>query len=119
MDNRPVTIFTDLDGTLIHHSGNVNDQFEKPLKLLNGTLEKLAEWDKLGYNIIITTGRKEGMRKRTEKQLQEAGIFYDQLIMGIGGGVRVLINDKKPDKDNKTAIAINIKRNEGVSNITL
>ena len=37
--------------------------------------------------------------------------------MGIGGGTRVLINDKKPDSDHETAISLSLKRNEGISKV--
>ena len=117
MDNRPKTIFLDIDGTLIEHSENISEQFIKTPKLLEGTLEKLSEWDRKGYNIILTTGRREGVRDITVKQLAELGIFYDQLIMGIGGGIRVLVNDRKKDKEYDTALAINLKRNEGIKSI--
>ena len=52
-------------------------------------------------------------------QLQENNIFYDQLIMGIGGGNRILINDRKPDSGIDTAYSINIHRNEGIAEIEL
>jgi hypothetical protein len=58
------------------------------------------------------TGRRESTRKDTERQLSESGIIYDHLIMGISSGVRILINDKKPDGE-KAAEAINLNRNEG------
>jgi len=116
-NNRPKTIFLDIDGTIIHHYGDLSSQQIKKPILLDGTIEKLIEWDKKGYNIILTTGRRESMRKKTIKELSEIGIFYDQLIMGIGGGVRVLINDKKNNSDECTAIAINLNRNEGVKSI--
>ena len=51
------------------------------------------------------------------EQLKEAGVFYDQLIMGLGGGERILINDLKPDSDNPTAHAINLIRNKGVKDV--
>ena len=117
MENRVKTIFLDIDGTIIHHYGDIISQYTKKPTLLEGTIEKLIEWDKKGYNIILTTGRRESMRKKTIKELSEIGIFYDQLIMGIGGGVRVLINDKKDGSDECTAIAINLIRNEGVKSI--
>ena len=59
------------------------------------------------------------MRKSTEKQLRKAGILYDKLLMGIGGGARVLINDLKPDRDGDTAIAINLKRDKGVEDVKI
>ncbi len=120
METRPNTIFCDIDGTLVIHSKPTDAQ--KPnhrLELLEGTLEKLIEWDRLGYNIILTTGRKESLRKSTEKQLAEVGIIYDQLIMGIGGGKRYLINDKKIDNNNDYAISINLERNKGIKDIII
>lgn len=119
MDTRPLTIFCDLDGSLVKHCGNLIKQLKQPLQLLDGTLDKLLEWERKGYRIIITTGRKESMRKRTIEQLEEAGIFYDQLIMGIGGGIRVLINDLKEDSEKPTAVAINPERNKGIKDIEI
>lgn len=119
-DKRPLTIFCDIDGTLVTHSKPTDSQ--KPthtLELLDGTLEKLLEWDKMGYNIILTTGRKESLRSVTELQLSKAGIIYDQLIMGIGGGKRYLINDRKPYGTEDYAISINIDRNVGIKDIKL
>lgn len=119
METRPLTILCDLDGTMCTHYGDLTKQLKQPLQLLDGTLDRLKEWESKGYRIIITTGRKESMRKRTIEQLEEAGIFYDQIIFGIGGGVRVLINDLKEGSDQPTAIAINTKRNEGIKNIKI
>ena len=59
------------------------------------------------------------MRKVTEKQLWKAGIIYDQLIMGIGGGQRYLINDLKPGRDYDTAISINVERDTGIGDIEI
>lgn len=116
---RPKTIFLDIDGTLIEHSGIISKQFTQTPRLLDGTLEKMAEWDRKGYNIILTTGRREGVREITERQLAELGIYYDMLIMGLGGGTRVVINDKKPDGKDETAIAINLVRNQGIKDINI
>lgn len=117
--SRPKTIFLDIDGTLVKHLGFIEKQSTEELELLPGTLEKIAEWDRKGYNIILTTGRREGVRRQTEKQLEKAGIIYDKLIMGIGGGTRVVINDLKPDKEDHTAIAINLKRNLGIKDVNI
>ena len=114
---RPKTIFCDIDGTLIRHdSPDIAFKSDYKMTVLNGTLEKLLEWDRLGYNIILTTGRRESMRAITKKQLGEVGIFYDQLIMGLGGGERCLVNDTKPD-GTITATAINLPRNAGIATI--
>lgn len=116
--SRPKTIFTDLDGTLVEHCGDVvllSDPNYK-LKLLPGTLDKIREWDAKSYWIVIATGRKESLRYATECQLRKVGIVYNQLIMGFGGGDRILINDKKPD-GRSAAFAINLDRNCGIGEI--
>ena len=80
----------------------------------------MLEWDRKGYNIILISGRRESMRKVTEAQLNEAGIVYDQLILGVGGGERYLINDMKPDGRTKTSFSYNLKRNiEGIKNLEI
>lgn len=113
------TIICDIDGTLLYHNGDLHEQICRTPSVLEGVREKLCEWDSKGYNIILITGRRESCRQRTESQLQFLGIFYDQLIMGVGGGDRILINDRKPYSDDNTAYAINIERNKGVANIEL
>lgn len=119
MNTRPKTIFCDIDGTLIKHdTPEVSFKSNYNMTLLQGTLQKLLEWDRKGYNIILTTGRRESLRQLTERQLADIGVFYDQLIMGIGGGERVLINDRKPD-GTVTAYAYNLDRNEGIKNINI
>lgn len=119
MDNRPITIFCDIDGTLVKHS--TADILSKPnykLTLLSNTIEKLNEWNLKGYIIILTTGRKKSLKKQTIKQLEKAGIFYDKLIMEVGGGRRVLINDRKSDGTD-TAFSINLDRNKGLTDVNL
>jgi len=116
---RPKTTICDIDGTLIKHMDPCKASKLSTVILLEGTDEKLREWDRKGYNIILLTGRKESLRKVTEKQLSNAGIFYDQLIMGVGGGKRYLINDKKPNGREDYAIAINIERNKGIKDVEL
>lgn len=119
---RPKTIICDIDGTLIEHNGGPSNAILEPAIILKGTISKLEEWDKKGYNIVLLTGRKESMREKTEIALSSLGIFYDMLIMGVGGGQRVLINDLKPEHDsqeNPTAIAINLVRNEGIAKVEL
>ena len=115
---KPKTLFLDIDGTLIfHHNKFLTKQLYT--NILNGTIDKFTEWDKKGYNIILVTGRRESMREQTEKQLTEMGLFWDQLVMGIGGGDRIIINDRKPDSENDTCYAINIDRNVGIGEITI
>ena len=119
MDIKPKTIICDIDGTLVEHVNPATAaNISHDMKLLPGTLKKLMEWEANGFNIILLTGRKESMRIVTETQLSKVGIFYDQLIMGVGGGIRVLINDNKPNGD-IAALSINVERNKGINDIIL
>ena len=113
------TIFCDLDGTLWEQGDPT--ELAKPgyqHKIIHGTVDKVREWDSKGYKIILTIGRKESLRDVTVKQLSFAGIIYDQLVMGIGGGSRVLINDMRPNGD-QSAFVFQPKRNEGIAGIEL
>ena len=113
--SRPKTLFCDLDGTLVKHSNPIdiqNPNYEP--EVLPGVHDKLNEWDTKGYHVVITTGRKESARDATVKQMQRAGINYDQLIMGFGGGDRILINDRKKDSNRDTAYVINLTRDKGL-----
>lgn len=121
LNNRPKTIICDIDGTLVKHvSLDTSSKPDFKMELLPGTIKKLQEWDVKGYNIILISGRRESMRKVTEKQLSEVGIMYDQLILGVGGGERHLINDMKPDGKTGTAFSYNIKRNvDGINSLNI
>jgi ribonucleotide monophosphatase NagD (HAD superfamily) len=114
--NTKKTIFCDIDGTILSHAGSLSAILLTDQEILPGVKKKFTEWEGQGYNIILVTGRKESMRKYTEKQLQQWGIFYDQLIMGLGGGTRYLINDDKPD-GTPTCYAYSIERDKGLVNI--
>ena len=118
--DRPANIFCDIDGTLIKHA-HPSEAAKNNYKatLLEGTIEKLLEWERKGYRIILTTGRKESMRPQTIKQLQEVGIVYDLLVMGFGSGPRYLINDRRPENGQDSAFAVNVDRNEGIKNVDL
>ena len=116
--NKPKTIICDIDGVLLRHKNEgLSEQLNS--ELLDGTISKITEWDSNGYNIILITGRRESLREKTEEQLSMYGIFYDQLIMGVGGGDRVIINDRKPNSDRDTAYAINLNRNEEIENVKI
>lgn len=114
------TIICDIDGCLIQYehktlSGKITNTDPK---LCPGVLEKFHEWDLKRYNIILLTGRRESSREQTEKQLRELGLFWDQLVMGVGGGPRHLINDMKSDGTH-TAFAYNLVRNEGLGSLKI
>ena len=115
LNTRPKTIICDIDGVLLKHANEgLSEQLRQ--RPLDGTIEKITEWDSKGYNIILITGRRESQRAETINQLYSHGVFYDKLIMGVGGGDRILINDRKPDSVRDTAYSINLNSNEGVTN---
>ena len=94
---RQKTIICDIDGVIFKHTGDICSQYITDPDVLEGVYDKFKEWDIEGCPIILMTGRRESGREKLEETLKRLGFFYDHLIMGIGGGVRVLINDKKPD----------------------
>ena len=48
--------------------------------------------------------------------MRDLGIIYDELIMGLSNGERIIINDKKPD-GTETCRSFSPARNIGISNI--
>lgn len=115
----PKTIFCDIDGCIFKHNSDIlKNIFEEPIILPN-VVENFKLWDKHNYKIILTTGRKESTREKTEIQLSKMGIIYDQLIMGITNGERILINDKKTNGIKNTCYCINLIRNQGMEHIDL
>lgn len=59
----------------------------------------------------MTTTRPESLRAMTEKQLAEAGIPYDKLVLGLWHGQRAVINDYAKTNPFPSAVAVNLKRN--------
>lgn len=115
----PKTIFCDIDGTLLFHKGDIVKNVQEEPIILPNVIESIKQWERFNYTIILITGRKECTRKQTEKQLSNLGIVYDELLMNLPNGPRVLINDKKPNIPNNTAYAINVIRNKGFENLDL
>lgn len=106
------TIFCDLDGTILKHLHSFSDVTNIKPELLPGVREKFDEWDSNGHKIILVTARKESARELTVSHLRMLGIPYDQLIMGVASGCRILINDKLFDNKDR-AVSVNITTNEG------
>ena len=103
------TIFCDIDGTLLKFSGDSG--FMNNTMPLKGVVDTMLQWHIKGYKVILVTGRPEPYRQRTEEQLQEVGVMYDQLVMGVGTGPRYLINDVTPE-GKQTAFGISVEKNK-------
>ena len=85
----------DLDNTLVNTEGS---DYENSTPIPEA-IEKVRKYHARGDHIIIMTARGSGskvdQRELTEKQLEEFGIPYDQLIVGLKpGGVDIFIDDK-------------------------
>lgn len=113
------TFFVDIDGTLV--------KYRKFEELSTAKLEPIQEvvdfinksYDE-GCHIVITTARTEPYRLFTKQELESIGLRYHQIIMGLGRGTRVVINDKDPDNpDIDRAVGINLVRNQGFTNVDL
>lgn len=119
MIDYPGTAFLDIDGTLIVHVFDPSKQHLVEPELLPGAMDLLKQLESNGYKIILTTGRKESTRQDTEIQLRKVGVFWDQLIMGLNRGKRILINDLKPNSIEPTAQAVCVERNKGLEGVLL
>lgn len=106
------TLIIDIDATMIFYDREDGLNINKKPVLLSGVKEAFQNYNKKGYNVILITGRRESLRQYTEEQLLSLNISYDQLIMGVSGYPRYIINDMKPD-GTITARAFNIERNVG------
>ncbi len=112
------TILCDIDGCIFKHSGSMSGVLDKQneVELLPGVKEAFRRWDQKSYCVVLITARKECMKELTEKQLAKFGLFYDQLIMGVGNGARIVINDHKVNDDGSItprALAFDLPRNQG------
>lgn len=115
---KQLTIFCDIDGTLVEHKNHSDCEADKAV-MCRG-FDKIEDYKNQGHRIILTTARSEKHRKNLEPYLKTLGIPYDQLVMGLPAGPRVLINDRKPAKPfTKQATAFEITRNEGIFRASL
>jgi ribonucleotide monophosphatase NagD (HAD superfamily) len=101
---RPNTFVFDLDGCLLEHVGSLSECLRAAPKALPGAVELLNRLQSEGHHIVIMTGRPTTCRRRTEDQISYTGLVYHQLVMGVTGGVRVLINDNNGPEQRAYAI---------------
>ena len=108
-----LTIFCDIDGTLVKNSSEhfppYIGQAEPLLKNIN--VLKRLKIEKNAY-IVLTTSRKEEFRKSTIKEMNKYNIPFDKLIMELPHAKRVLINDFSSSNRYPVSESINLKRNE-------
>jgi len=115
VDYRPRTYFIDIDGTLVQHAmkGQADNVTTSRLPGAKDFIDRLLA---AGHRVILTTGRRKTLRLETEQQLSDAKIAYDELIMDLPPGIRIIVNDAKPDVP-VTAYGITVPRNQGCLDI--
>jgi hypothetical protein len=107
-----VTLFLDIDGTLVENSGEYFSPIWGETKKIKENVEiinRLYESEKV--NIILTTSRKSEYEYITKKQLERENIKYHQIIFNLHHAKRIVVNDYAPSNPYKSCDAINIKRN--------
>ena len=110
------TIFSDIDGTLIEQV-RFEDLDPNVVNVLPGVREKMNEWYEAGHHIVLTTARPWSLELITKQQMENAGIRYHQIVMGIGREERILINNNsKGEPDNARAMAVAVGRDAGFNN---
>lgn len=114
--NKIKTYFIDIDGVLFENGAQYfNPKWGTTNPLLKN-IEVIKKLKSLGNYIVITTSRTEEFRESTIKQFKEVNLEYDQLIMGIGNGERIIINDYSNSNPFPSCNSINIKRNTEILN---
>lgn len=112
--NRPNTYFVDLDGVLVQHDSGIHsdtERFTYPSSPHQKSIYEIRKEFWLGSRIVITTSRPSSEKNDVESELCRLGIPFDELLLGMGDGVRVVINDRKPKVSHlDTALALNLMR---------
>ena len=121
--SKPKTIFIDWDGTCVRQ---MNPCMPYPMnlgnipELLPGVRDKITKWSYEGHKIIITTARKGSYREETIRELKYHKIVFDQLVMDLTTGQRIVINDTKPeDTSYDMAKSWVVDRDTGIEVVTL
>ena len=110
------TIFSDIDGTLIEQV-RFEELDPNVVNVLPGVKEKMNEWYEAGHHIVLTTARPWNLELITKQQMENAGIRYHQIVMGIGREERILINNNSKGEPNEPrAMAVAVGRDAGFTN---
>ncbi len=108
------TLFIDLDGVIVKHSASHFPPYYGESGLIEDNAAVIRElYDGGKFQILITTSRPERYREVTVKQLNELGVKYHYLIMGLNHAKRIVINDYSRSNPFKSCDSINIKRDSG------
>jgi len=110
------TIFCDIDGTIFKY--RKFGTYEETLpEVIPSTLEYLNQEKAKGSYIVLTSARPEMLIGHTMKELIRMKVPFDRLLLGIGRGPRIVINDMDPQNQEPRALSINLIRDEGIKTI--
>jgi len=111
------TIFIDLDGTLIFHNSGISMDGKSIGKVVPINIDifaKLTKFQQAGGKVIVTTARPAYSNTSLISQIESFNFKPDQIIFGLTGGQRLLVNDIKPTAPHiRSALSMNIARNSG------
>lgn len=107
------TYFVDIDGTIFIYRKFETYKTSK-VEVIKTSKQYLQQKRDEGHMIVLTTARPDWLYQHTVDELKINNIPFDRLVMGIERGPRYLINDMDPNSPGDRAIAINVKRNEGI-----
>lgn len=119
------TIFCDVDGVILKQPEKFLDLYKKVIinpfgDVIPESRDKLFEWYTKDYTVILTTGRPEQEREVMTNYLMNNGVYFHQLIMNCGSGIRYLVNDVNPHQpETMKAVAVNVERNKSLSGVDI
>lgn len=105
------TFFCDIDGIIMKNAGRYFKPYRPESGPLRDNIDTLNRLAYEGNRIVLTTARPECERQMTEIQLHDAGLVWDDLVMGTLHAGRVLVNDFAASNQFPSAEAVNIPRN--------
>ena len=106
--NKPkgITIFLDIDGSMLLHNYDPDRIPETPLELRIISLAEFIKSQTGACSVIITTSRSESHAKLAALSLQKYGIYPNAILHSLPSGPRFLLNDSKSDLPTAFAICL-------------
>lgn len=107
------TFFVDIDGTIVQYR-KFNELDTAILTPIQEVIDTVNKYYDEGAIIVVTTARPNSFELFTKQELEKIGLKYHQLVMDLGRGTRVILNDKDPENpDIPRALGINLNRDKG------
>lgn len=107
------TLFVDIDGTIVQYR-KFSELSTAVLTPIQEVIDTVNNYYNEGAVVIITTARPSAYELFTKQELEKLGVKYHQLVMNLGRGTRVILNDKDPENPElPRALGINLNRDRG------